>query len=54
MLRHKNIRAHRTTARTLVISIFLVLLLSKGVAASGRDSGVIEINLGPAATANCA
>jgi hypothetical protein len=54
MLRHKNIFALIARLRRLVISIFPVLLLLKRVVASGRDSGVIEINLGPATTANCA
>lgn len=34
----------------LMISIFLVLLLSKRVAAGGRDANAVEIHLDPART----
>jgi polyisoprenoid-binding protein YceI len=51
MTLHKHNRlVHRTIARRVVISIFLLLLLSKQVTANGRDSNVLEINLDPART----
>jgi hypothetical protein len=40
----------RAVVRGLVISIFLVLLLSKRAAASGRDPKVVQIKLDPAKT----
>ena len=45
---HRVVRC--TAARWLVISTFLVLLLSKQVAAGGRDSKVVEIKFDPART----
>jgi polyisoprenoid-binding protein YceI len=51
MLLQKNNRVfRRTVARMLAMSIFLLLLLSKRVSASGRDPNVVEIKLDPART----
>jgi polyisoprenoid-binding protein YceI len=48
---HKNNRhICRTNAGRLIISVFLVLLLSKRVAAGGRDANAVEVNLDPART----
>jgi polyisoprenoid-binding protein YceI len=51
MTLHQNNRPfHRTMARRVVISIFLLLLLSKQATANGGDSHAVEINLDPART----
>lgn len=51
MLLHKSDHVgRRTVVMSLVISIFLVLLLSQRAAAGGRDSNLVTIKLDPAKT----
>jgi polyisoprenoid-binding protein YceI len=50
LIQKSNCLVYRTSARRLIISIFLLLLLAKHSAASTRDSNVMEINLDPAKT----